>query len=322
MEITEIREKVLKALELEGHTEFSDEDLSKMLKKKRKKYHSDKTQDEDFKTEFNDKFIEFNNLLKEFTVAKINETENTTAIALVSDNLDYYQTKKENLELEEALSDLQTDNENKKKVIESLENSIKIVSRESILQERAALISSIKPKRKDYLTPLGIIGGLTLGLNALTKLENISTILRESFRVNANYILLTLFVIICLLFIYNLIKEMIVKNISLEVCSANVIREFAKSYHYYYTSFSETDVFDFIKKLYESKKGVLNWIKKNIFKVYDNSTIEIYKQIFIFDLLSKKLIRIGEVNTLEQKYLIIKQIVEKTKNGEVYLKEI
>lgn len=317
MEIQELRERILEVLSIDKNTSFTDDELCQMLKKKRVKYHSDKMTDTDLKADFDKKFIELDTLYKAFTKEKVKENQ-STEIVLQTKELDYFETKQENIELEETIENLKNENLKNEKIISDLKNSIKIVSRESILKERESLINTIKPRKRDYFKTLGVIASLTIGLNILTKFQSISTVLRESFRVNANYILIILFSIICILYIYNLIREYLIKNKSLSICTANFVREFGKAR---YSNFSESDVFNYISDKLKSKKGFVNWIYRKIFNIYNDSTLEVLKQIFILELLNKKSIRLGEIYELEQKYIIVRQYVDKTENGEVYLKE-
>ena len=115
-----------------------------------------------------------------------------------------------------------------------------------------------------------------------------------------------------------MIREYLIKNKSLSICTANFIREFGKAR---YSNFSESDVFNYISDNLKSKKGFVNWIYREVFNIYNDSTLEVLKQIFILELLNKKSIRLGEIYELEQKYIIVRQYVDKTENGEVYLKE-
>jgi len=317
MDIIEIRKRVLEALNINGETSFTDEELSQMLNKKRHNHHSDKIVDEDLKEDFDQKFIEFDKLYKEFTKAKVRDNK-SKEVALISTELDLFQTKQDNVELEDIISRLNAELEKKNSKIGELENSILIVSRDSILKERESLINSIKPKKQNYFKILGIIASLTLGLNILTKFGNISDILSKSFNVNANYILLSLFTIISLTYIYSQIREFIAKTISREICTVSTIKKFVSKVR---ADFTEFDVYDFLEEYFKQRKGIKNWIYKKIFKAYNESTIETFKQIFILELLNKKVIRIGAVFDLEQKYMMIRQFVEKKENGEVILKE-
>lgn len=229
MEIQELRDKILEILNIGKETPFSDNVLCQMLKKRRNKYHSDNITDDVLKEDFDKNFIELDRLYKDFTNAIIGEKQ-SNEIILVSKDLDYIETKKENIELEETLKTLKQENQQQEKTIKDLKDRIKIVSRDSILKERESLINAIKPKKKDYFKTLGVIASLTLGLNILTKFESISYVLRESFSVNANYVLLSLFSIICIMFLYNLIREHIINNISLSICTVKFVRDFKNYY--------------------------------------------------------------------------------------------
>jgi hypothetical protein len=317
MDYSELRNKVLEALKISNSTSFSDEDLCQMLNKKRIQHHSDKIQDEELKVDFDKKFMEFDQLYKDFTREKVREAQ-SKEVALISNELDFFQTKQENIDLETENSNLKAENLKKDNIIKNLDDSIKIVSRESLLKEREALVLTLKPVRKSYIGTLGIIAGLTIGINILTKLESVGNILQDSFRVNANYVLLTLFSIICLIYIYNLVRESLIKQLSLSVCTVGFSRAFVKDK---YSSFSDSNVYDFINSNLKGRKTFINWIYNRVFNLYNDTTIEVLKQIFILELLNKKVIRLGEVYGLERKYLIIMQYVEKNKNGEVFLKE-
>ena len=259
METQELRDKVLEFLNVSKETSFSDDELCQMLKKKRANHHSDKTIDDDLKEDFDKKFIELDRLYKDFTKAKVKENQ-SAEIVLVSKDLDYFETKQENIELEETIEDLKQENQKQEKIILDLNNSIKIVSRDSILKERESLINAIKPQKKDYFKTLGIIASLTLGLNILTKFENISNVLRESFSVNANYILISLFSIICILFLYNLMREYIISNISLSICTAKFTRDFREYHEHEKRKYYEE------RKYYENKKN--NYAEGKEFREY------------------------------------------------------
>lgn len=317
MESSELRQKVLKALGLDDDVAFSDEVLGQMLKKKRAKYHPDKMPDDDLKEDFDNKFIEYNNLYREFTESKVKETE-LMIVPTLSQDLDYYQTKQENIELEDEVIELKKEKAKKDNEINNLKNAIKIVSRDSIIKERESLIHSIKSQNKRYLSVLGIIAGLTLGVNILSKFGEISNILNDSFQININYVLISLFSVICIIYIYKLIKESIIQKLSQTICSSYFFRKFGKDR---YSNFSETDVVEFIESELKTKKGITSCIYGLIFNVYEKNTIEVLKQIFIFELFSRNLIRFGETYGLEQKYLIIRQHTERDDDGNVYIKE-
>ena len=399
MEIQELRDKACELLKIEKEVSFTDDQLYQMLKKKRASYHPDKMPDDILKEDYDKKFIEIDELFKDFAKTKVNEHQLAEVALLPNDKFEYFQTEQENIRLEEAIKHLEKENQDKEQIILDLNNSIKIVSRESLLKERESLINAIKPKKKGYFTTLGVVGVLTLGLNVLTKFGDISSVLNKSFSVNANFVLLSTFAVICILFFYNLIREYLINSMSLSLCTLQSAvsfkkeqeeielhekeqyanqdfeyyryeedqeHDFNKIYNvdsdpkYYYRifyrdfftkkyekcryfdkkksgDFSESDVFFHIKRkikfgensfgfysrlsFLHSLKITLRLMYVKFFNICNDTTLERFKNIFILELLNKNVIRFGAASEFEQQYIIIRQHLEKTENGEVYLKE-
>lgn len=314
-----IKKEIFELLDIRDDNNFSDIELFKLLDKKRKAIHPDRTTDEDVKEEYNKKAMLANDLYEKF--GKFIKDEPTTLALQISDNeiqFEYIDLKFENDELKKEISNLktkiellETDKKETNKIIEALNDK-------KIEEETEKLKDIFKPKT-NKLIALGIAALIGILIHILTQTEQaIGIYIKYLPSVTPkiiNIITLTILLIITGMFLTNYIKQIIVKNWTEKVKSTEFNTElFAfineqpstkRDYDTHYSlrtiNFEESSIYNFIKKYFESKNKYVKVFRKaiglNVYSVYEN-----FKKIIIYQLINKDIIKINGNSGFEKKF--------------------
>lgn len=310
-----IIEKVKKELEI---TDVNDPVLLyEKLYDHRNAFHPDVFPD-DLKREAEEKFKHFGSLLTELKFFMDQERLNKKPNDLIP-----YQESYNIIQIKNHTKDIEDENLKLKKQIKLLEESIVGLNnlldtnqKEELEKVEEELKAHYQPKKNNILV-FGITVTITIILNIITNLTSIKEKIIPILPFDPSYLNYPLFCILIytiLRFLYQQKKYTLVKNLSHELVSPRRIKDFysefvKKDTERWYSSeyFCESDVSQFIETTFYSKKthklNMISWLL-NVFIIKEAQSINYLKNIFIWNLLEKKLIKIGNPRRLERTFNI------------------
>ncbi len=318
-----IKKEILELLDVREENNFSDLELFKLLDKKRKAVHPDRTTDKDVKEEYNKKVKLANDLYEKF--GKFIQDEPTSLALQISDNeiqFEYIGLKFENDELKKEVTDLkskidslETDKKRTKKIIEALNDK-------KIQEETEKLKDIFKPKT-NKLIALGIAALIGVLIHVLTQTEQAVGIYMKYLPSVTpkiiNLITFSILLIITGIFFTSYVKQRIIKNWTEKVKSTEFnseLFEYIKDhpttkddYNFDYTfrtlSFNESTVYNFIKESFESENKFIKAFRKtiglNVYSVFEN-----FKKIIIYQLINRDNIKIDGNSGFNKKFRVQK----------------
>lgn len=306
----QIKQDILEFLDIRDENNFSDIELFKLLDKKRKATHPDRTTDDDVKKEYEEKIKTANELYEKFGKFIKDESSNNTYLQIYDNeiSLDYVMVKFENDELKEENKKLISEIENLKKELKQQKKLIKSLNSKKIAEETEKLKDVYKPQKNNLLI-LGISAIVGILLQLLSQTEKaIAIYMKYLPGLNPNllnYITLGLLSIITFIFLTSYIKRYIIHHWSEKVKSTEFISELFdyvlenveanENWKYKYITkvynFKERVIYNFIKNSFEPKtfyeKAFMRIIGLNIYSVFEN-----FKKIIIYELVNKEIIKI------------------------------
>ncbi|MBE7661229.1 hypothetical protein [Tenacibaculum finnmarkense] len=318
-----IKKEICELLDIRDDNNFSDLELFKLLDKKRKAIHPDRTTDKDVKEEYNKKAMLANNLYEKF--GKFIKDEPTTLALQISDNeiqFEYIDLKFENDELKKQISNLNTKIEQLEIERKKTNKIIEALNDKKIEEETEKLKGLFKPKT-NKLIALGITALIGILIHILTQTEQaIGIYMKYLPSVTPkiiNIITLSILLIITGIFLTNYIKQIIIKNWTEKVKSTEfntelftyineqptTKRDYDTHYHIRTMNFEESSIYNFIKKYFESENKYVKLFRKaiglNVYSVYEN-----FKKIIIFQLINKDIIKINGNSGFDKKFKLQK----------------
>ncbi|WP_405567741.1 hypothetical protein [Polaribacter sp. Asnod6-C07] len=318
-----IKKEILELLDIRDESNFSDLELFKLLDKKRKAVHPDRTTDDDVKEEYDKKIKSANDLYEKF--GKFIKEETTSLALQINDNeiqFEYISLKFENDELKKEVTDLKSsidlleiDKQKTKQIIEALNDK-------KIAEETEKLKDVFKPKTYKLIA-LGIAAIIGVLIHVLTQTEEAVGIYMKYLPSVTpkiiNLITLSILLIITGIFFTSYIKQKIIQNWTEKVKSTEFntqIFEYIKehpstrndydaNYTYRTTNFNESTVYSFIKEHFESKNKFTKAFRKtiglNVYSVFEN-----FKKIIIYQLINKDIIKIDGNSGFDKKFRVQK----------------
>lgn len=318
-----IKKEILELLDIRDENNFSDIELFKLLDKKRKAVHPDRTTDEDVKEEYEKKIKSANDLYEKF--GKFIQKEPTDLALQINDNeiqFEYIGLKFENDELKKEVSDLKCKIKVYKAQKKKDKRTITALNDKKIKEETEKLKEIFKPKTNRIIA-LGIAALIGVLIHILTQTEQAVGIymkyLPSATPDIINLITLSILLIITGIFLTTYIKQRIINNWTEKVKSSEFntqlfeyIDKHPKSGYDYdlgYTFksvyFSENLVYDFIKEYFESKYKPVKIFRKiiglNVFSVFEN-----FKKIIIYQLINKDIVNIDGNDGFNKKFRLQK----------------
>lgn len=309
-----IVERVKKELDI--NNDIDPFNLYDLLYATRNNCHPDKFQDDKLKSEAEERFKKLSQLLNDlsFHLEQERLTKKASEIVVFKDKYELLQSKQNITSLEKTLTELTKQNQSLKDEIKELQILLDEQEKKDLRDSQNDLIDIYKPK-KSNLIAVSVTTLLLLTTNLITNLTSIKEKIVNIMPFGTQYINYILFTTLALLMVDMLLrrKKMLkVKLIADELTSPKVIRDFHDSYkqeedHYFKTSyFTESDVTDFIEHNYCRRKYLksLAYYVEGIFIIRDHKSINHLKDIFISNLIAKKLISIGKSKDLDRKFII------------------
>jgi hypothetical protein len=306
----DIVSEVKEFLELEE--DLSPSELFKRLREYRNELHPDNFVDDSTKIEAEYKFKDAQNLLDKLFKYLEKEKLNTSSSSIqvykpIYDHVElqhkYDLLKVKISEYEELNAKLLQENNDlradlNRKTNEELKNDIK------------ELEANYKPTRKNIIS-VGISFILTSLVMVLTKVEEVSILIKKYSPINETYIntiIFILFVMIVIDSIKKYVEHKIIERRIEEINSSAIISKFIEYLKgeemlpsWGTKKFREIHVHNFLSLHFYSN---LKWLSKIGFTVYQIQTIDKLKNIFIGNLLNKRLIEISHANLLDRNFII------------------
>ncbi len=311
-------EKVKKALGITDELETFE--LYDLLYNTRNNCHPDKYIDEEIKKKAEEQFKEFSSLLKEleFHISQEKLSKRPSDIVLYQEKYEVINLRIQLRHLENEIKELKNESKSLKDQKESLEKSLETRENNDLTESQNELANLYKPK-KISLIAASITTFLLFTINIVSNLNSLKDKIITISPIDTKYINIALFgalVIMVLNMIFQRRKLLRVKNIADEIISSNVIKDFHNQYstkkksdyswergNYY---FMENDVTVYIKNRYCNRrylKSIAYYIE-GLFVIKDYKSINNLKDIFIYNLISKKLISIGSSKELDREFVI------------------
>lgn len=297
---------------LQIEDELSSIELLKLTKDYRKRIHPDKFTEEKAAEEAGEKFKEIGALIEELDRYIQNEKLQRSAQELalyepLYDNVSLQGQLDEALEKIQTLED-ETSDLNQKNI--DLEEALKIKKDDELEKENLELKSLYKPSGQK-MASLGVMFFLSASFAVMTKIEEVSVVLKKYSPVPEsmiNNVIFSIFIFLLVLVIKQLVENHFISKKSSEVCSPKFSKEFVehlKEIHEYEEdkpiTFSESDAFSFIHGKDRKLKTLFSFFG---FRLFNIDTSDKLKNYFINSLLNKKLIVITHAKDLDRNFAI------------------
>ena len=299
-------------LDIREENNFSDIELFKLLDKKRKSIHPERTTDEVVKKEYEEKFKKCNDLYKKLG-EYLKSENNNNSVQLYNNEIefDYVNIKLENDQLKKTISDL----ENKISILESQikkkETTIEKLNDTKIKEETDKLKEYFKPKKTNLII-LGVTALIGILLHVLSQTEQAIAIylkyLPKSSPEIINLVTFFILIIITIIFFTSFIKKYLVQRWTAKIKSTDFnikLFDYVKEqkepkkdndYDYIFSTknykFKERVIYSFIDESFKPRSKFSKILRKiiglNEFAIYEN-----FKNILIYGLINKEIIEIS-----------------------------
>lgn len=307
---TSILQKVKDELDLKE--DLPSTDLYDLLHKHRSNNHPDKFTNDDTKNEAEEKFKELNVLLKELSnfIEKEKLEKKPSELIIYEKNFEVIQLKQEIILLENKNKSLTSSNEIKQHEIERLTKTINKVRNDDLAEKTSDLIKLYKPNSKNLFSlGLGIV--LTLIVGVSSKIEEVANIINKYSPFEPKtfkYIVFGILIFFILRYCKMIYEGSRIENSAKKIKTPILINKFVKYLEEKEIddSFTEMNVYDFLSKELVPKNIITKILFSKIFHLYSETTVDSMKDIFIYNLINRKLINISHAEKLDRKFRIIK----------------
>lgn len=297
---------------LQTDEEHSLFELAELLQKYRNETHPDNFQDQELKTKAEARFKDAQSLLeeleKQLEIDRFNRKPSELAVYkplhdVVQLQSDLYKTKRD---LEDTKEILKTEREN----VEDLRIQLQTKQDDSLRSEIEHLQSLYKPSTRKYAS-IGLAIVLSGAFSVMTQMEKVTGVLEKYSPFEKYYVSTGLFIwlIFFLVMLFRKLWESeYIQSKSEGVCSPKYAADFLehlkkkRSSEEEITEFSEVEVFDFITGGKHVFKKLVSWLG---FRIYSPETINRLKDIFIHNLLNKKLIHVSRAEMMQRHFIVL-----------------
>ena len=285
--------------------------LYDLLNKKRINSHPDKFLDSNLKKKANEDFKEFNSLLSELHTFIQSENSKKTSGELIIFEKEYELINKNQIiiDLEEKIKNLDYSLENKNSEIKALKKALENLKANDLKEKTQELIELYKPTSKNLFS-LGISIAIALILGIISKVDKVALIIKKYFPFDPkilNIIIFTVLALIILNYVHKIFEGNLIEKLTQKIKTQAFINKFViflnskdKSDH-----FTEHNVIEFFEKELSPRNFLSKFIFTNFFSVKNDVAINSMKDIFIYNLLNRKLISISSAEYLDRKFKII-----------------
>lgn len=298
--------------ELQIQDDLTSTELYDLLHKYRSTQHPDKFTDKERKEAAEEKFKELNTLLYELSkhIELEKQQKNPSEIIPLKKDYEIVKAKQLIIDYEKNIKDLKLTIWGKGQKIKRLRRELQELQDKKLEEKTQELIKLYKPS-KESLISQGIIFLITLIMAILTRIDEIATVIQKYSPFSPSYLNYLIFSILAFIpiryaiqYIYekqidknaNRIKTSVFLNKFLNYLTQNGIKDY----------FTEMNVYEFLQSELNSKNKLSKFIRKHIYNIYSETTIDSLKDIFIYNLLNKQLISISTAEQFDRKFKIIK----------------
>jgi hypothetical protein len=308
-----IIQKVKEELQVSEKENLSSTELYDLLHKYRSTQHPDKYADDALKKIAEEKFKHLNELLLELSKHIEQEKQQQLPSEIVLHQKDYeiVKIKQQTVDYEKEVQSLKMTISREEDIIKNLQEEISQLQKEKINTETQDLIKLYKPSKKSIFS-LGITFFLTIIIGVLSKVDEIAELIGKYFPFNIevlNIIILIILIIIPLYYLKKRLDEDIIEKTAKIIITPIFISKFMKDLETKSgmgdretDSFKELDVCQYITQ--QLSYG-FKYSYSKLF-IYNAISINALKDIFIYNLLNKKLISISTADKLDRKFTISK----------------
>ncbi|OLY92313.1 hypothetical protein SAMN05444008_11579 [Cnuella takakiae] len=306
--IQSIIQKVKDELRLEG--EFSSTELYNQLFEYRTNLHPDKFLYDDQKQEAEEKFKKVNALLSELErfIKEEKLAKKPGEIIPYKDSYEIVTIKQTNVQIEEKIKSLESTITAKDYELKELKKEIRLLRNEKADEKTQELVKHYKPTKKSLFS-LGLTFLVTLLFGILSKIDEIAVLiskyspLKEKF---LNTIIFVILIAIPLIYAKKSYEEKIIERAANRVKTPLFINGFVEYLEEYKlgNNFSELNVYNFLVKQLVPRNFFSKYYYTKVLPVFTEATIDSLKDIFIYNLLIKKLIYISNPNMLDRTFRI------------------
>jgi hypothetical protein len=287
-------------------------ELYDLLHKYRSSNHPDKFTDKDLKEKAEEKFKDLNVLLKELQsfVEKESLEKKPSELVVYQKDFELIKLKQELIALEETNKSLTINITSKEYEIEKLTKALNKVRNVELEEKTSDLITLYKPNSKSLFS-LGVTVVLTLVAGVLTKIEEVANLINKYSPFEPTTFKYIVFAVL-LFFILRYCKKSI-EGSQIEYAAKRIKTPLMINKFVNYLdnkgigdSFTEMNVYDFLSQEFIPKNYFSKLFFSKIFHLYSETTIDSMKDIFIYNLINRKLVTISSADRLDRKFRIAK----------------
>lgn len=297
--------------ELSISEDLESTELYNLLHKYRSSQHPDKFVNDERKKVAEEKFKKLNTLLLELAnyIEQEKQQKKPSDILPFQKDYEIVKTKQQSIEYEEIIKSLKLKIEVKEINIKELKKEILKLRSEKVDEKTIELIKLYKPTKRN-LYSLGISFLLTIIAGVLIRVDDIAQIINKYSPLDQkvfNYIIFIILIFIPLRYLKMLFEESQIEKASKKIKTPLFISKFVKYLDNKDSkdSFTEMDVYDYLYNSLYPKNIISRLFLSGIFNLYNETTIDSLKDIFIFNLINRQLISISSANKLDRRFKII-----------------
>jgi hypothetical protein len=296
---------------LQTDEEHSLFELADLIRQFRNETHPDIYQDQNLKTKAEARFKEAQSLLEELEkqIELDRFNRKPSELVVYKPLYDATQLQSELDAIKKLLKDTQSELDIERAQNIELGEKLKIKSDDSLKSEIQYLQRLYQPSTSNYAS-IGLAIVLTGALGVMSQMERVSNILAQYSPFGREYVGRGLFVFL-ILFLITLARKVhereYIRRKAEEVCSPKYVDDFItylKSWrgeNVPIVGFSEIEVYRFISGYRRWYKNAARWVG---FQIYRPETLNRLKDIFIHNLINKRLINVSRAEMMQRHFTI------------------
>jgi hypothetical protein len=279
-------------------------ELQKILYDYRNSVHPDKIQNEELKEDAEEQFKISNDLFQKLWryIQEQKKFNKKSDLILYKNDYELLDIKQNLIMKDDKIKNLKDKINDNMNEIADLKTQIDKLKKETLDEETDRLVALYKPSTGSLVT-WGITFILSVLIVLLSKIDQIADILKSYpifEQLLLNYLMWMTFAIITFWIIIKYFKKNIFINLSYKVKGINFIKKYSTSQYADYWDIKETKIFNGIQDQLVPKNRFAKFFTTKIFKIYDDNSLEVLKNIFIYNLINKGFLKIANTDKLDR----------------------
>jgi hypothetical protein len=279
-------------------------ELQKILYDYRNSVHPDKIQNEELKEDAEEQFKISNDLFQKLWryIQEAKKLKKKSDLILYKNDYELLDIKQNLIMKDDKIKNLKDKINDNMNEIADLKTQIDKLKKETLDEETDRLVALYKPSTGSLVT-WGITFILSVLIVLLSKIDQIADILKSYpifEQLLLNYLMWMTFAIITFWIIIKYFKKNIFINLSYKVKGINFIKKYSTSQYADYWDIKETKIFNGIQDQLVPKNRFAKFFTTKIFKIYDDNSLEVLKNIFIYNLINKGFLKIANTDKLDR----------------------